>query len=132
MISINKSMLSPINTSIQQYYYFFNWNVCDAMCESERSEVKVITDDCENINDIADITLFPNPNQGVFTIRVPRSSNGSLTLYNMLGQEIYKSQFSALVERVPIELPFLNNGIYNLYIEIGGNQILKKFTVIGD
>ena len=132
MISINKSMLSPINTSIQQYYYFFNWNVCDAMCESERSEVKVITDDCENINDIADITLFPNPNQGAFTIRVPRSSNGSLTLYNMLGQELYKSQFSALVERVPIDLPFLNNGIYNLYIEIDGNQILKKFTVIGD
>ncbi len=132
MISINKSMLSPINTSIQQYYYFFNWNVCDAVCESERSEVKVITDDCENIKDIADITLFPNPNQGAFTIRVPKSSNGSFTLYNMLGQELYKSQFSALVERVPIDLPFLNNGIYNLYIEIEGNQILKKFTVIGD
>ena len=50
----------------------------------------------------------------------------------MLGQELYKRQFSALVERVPIDLPFLNNGIYNLYIEIEGNQILKKFTVIGD
>ena len=102
------------------------------MCESERSEVKIITDDCENIKDVAEITLFPNPNQGAFTIRVPRSSNGSLTLYNMLGQELYKSPFSALVERVMIDLPFLNKGIYNLYIEIDGNQILKKFTVIGD
>ena len=36
------------------------------LCESERSEVKVITDDCENINDIADITLFPNLIKGFY------------------------------------------------------------------
>ena len=56
-------MLSPINTSTNQYYYF-NWNVCDPLCESERSEVKIISDDCEGIRDLSEITLFPNPNQG--------------------------------------------------------------------
>ena len=35
MLSINKSMLSAISSSTQQYYYFFNWNVCDAICESK-------------------------------------------------------------------------------------------------
>lgn len=50
----------------------------------------------------------------------------------MLGQELYNSPFSALVERVVIDLPFLNKGIYNLHVEIDGNQILKKFTVIGN
>jgi len=132
MISINKSMLSPINTSIQQYYYFFNWSVCDAVCESKRSEVKIVTDECENIKNVSEITLFPNPNQGSFTIRVPRNSQGSITLFNMLGQELYNSQFSALVERVTIDLPQLRKGVYNLYINIDDNQILKKFTVIGD
>ena len=61
---------------------------------------------------------------------IPESNN---LLHNLLvGRGFTVHQFSALVERVPIELPFLNNGIYNLYIEIEGNQILKKFTVIGD
>ncbi|PDH47183.1 MAG: hypothetical protein CND37_05425 [Bacteroidetes bacterium MED-G20] len=132
MISINKSMISQIITSIQQYYYFFNWSVCDAICESERSEVKVITDNCQNIKNISEITLFPNPNQGSFNLRVPRDSQGSITLFNMLGQELYKSQFSALAERVMIDLPSLKKGIYNLYIDIDDNQILKKFTVIGN
>jgi Mg2+ and Co2+ transporter CorA len=50
----------------------------------------------------------------------------------MLGQELYNSQFSALVERVTIDLPQLRKGVYNLYINIDDNQILKKFTVIGD
>ena len=50
----------------------------------------------------------------------------------MLGQELNKSQFSALAEKVMIDLPSLKKGIYNLYIDIDDNQILKKFTVIGN
>ena len=131
LISITKSVINPINTSTQQYYYFFNWIVCDPVCESKRSEVKIFTDDCENIQDLQDIVVFPNPNSGIFTIRVPKNQYGSLMVVNMLGQIVYENSFSAVVEKVFVNIPNLSKGIYNLSVIINNKTIIKKFTIIG-
>jgi subtilisin family serine protease len=131
LISITKSVINPINTSTQQYYYFFNWKVCDPVCESKRSEVKIFTDDCENIQDLQDIVVFPNPNSGIFTIRVPKNQYGSLMVVNMLGQIVYENSFSAVVEKVFVNIPNLSKGIYNLSVIINNKTIIKKFTIIG-
>ena len=131
LISITKSVINPINTSTQQYYYFFNWIVCDPVCESKRSEVKIFTDDCENIQDLQDIVVFPNPNSGIFTIRVPKNQYGSLMVVNMLGQIVYENSFSAVVEKVFVNIPNLSKGIYNLSVIINNQTIIKKFTIIG-
>jgi subtilisin family serine protease len=132
LISITKSVINPINTSTQQYYYFFNWKVCDPVCESKRSEVKIFTDDCENIQDLQDIVVFPNPNSGIFTIRVPKNQYGSLMVVNMMGQIVYENSFSALVEKVFVNIPNLSKGIYNLSVIINNKTIIKKFTIIGE
>ena len=131
LISITKSVINPINTSTQQYYYFFNWKVCDPVCESKRSEVKIFTDDCENIQDLQDIVVFPNPNSGIFTVRVPKNQYGRLMVVNMLGQIVYENSFSALVEKVFVNIPNLSKGIYNLSVIINNKTIIKKFTIIG-
>jgi len=131
LISITKSVINPINTSTQQYYYFFNWKVCDPVCESKRSEVKIFTDDCENIQDLQDIVIFPNPNSGIFTVRVPKNQYGSLRVVNMFGQTVYENSFSAIVEKVFVNIPNLSKGVYNLSIIINNNKIIKKFTIIG-
>ncbi|MDB9990568.1 S8 family serine peptidase [Flavobacteriales bacterium] len=132
LISITKSVINPINTSTQQYYYFFNWIVCDPVCESKRSEVKIFTDDCENIQDLQDIVVFPNPNSGIFTIRVPKNQYGSLMVVNMLGQIVYENSFYAVVEKVFVNIPNLSKGIYNLSVIINNQTIIKKFTIIGE
>ena len=131
LISITKSVINPINTSTQQYYYFFNWQVCDALCESKRTEVKIYTDDCENIQDLQDIVVFPNPNSGIFTVRVPKNKSGTLKVVNMLGQTVYENSFSAIVERVFVNIPSLSKGLYNLSVVINGKMVVKKFTIGG-
>lgn len=131
LISITKSVINPINTSTQQYYYFFNWQVCDALCESKRTEVKIHTDDCENIQDLQDIVVFPNPNSGIFTLRVPKNKSGTLKVVNMLGQTVYENSFSAIVERVFVNIPSLSKGLYNLSVVINGKMVVKKFTIGG-
>ena len=131
LISITKSVINPINTSTQQYYYFFNWKVCDPVCESKRSEVKIFTDDCENIQDLQDIVIFPNPNSGIFTVRVPKNQYGSLRVVNMFGQTVYENSFSAIVEKVFVNIPNLSKGVYNLSIIINNKTIIKKFTIVG-
>lgn len=131
LISITKSVINPINTSTQQYYYFFNWQVCDALCESRRTEVKIYTDDCENIQDLQDIVVFPNPNLGIFTVRVPKNKSGTLKVVNMLGQTVYENSFSAIVERVFVNIPNLSKGLYNLSVVINNKTVVKKFTIGG-
>ena len=130
MISINKSVISAINSTIQQYYYFFNWSVFDAPCESERSEVKIIIDDCE-IYDLSEIIIYPNPNQGVFNLLVPKDSQGSYKVFNILGQQVYEQVFSATAERVLVSLPNLSKGVYNLVLEIDNEKIVEKITISG-
>ena len=49
----------------------------------------------------------------------------------MLGQTLKETFFSAPLERVFIEAPNLSKGLYNLWIEIDGNTVVKKFTVAG-
>ena len=131
ILTINNSLISLNNSTTQQYYYFFNWRVCDAQCESKRSEVKIITEDCKNINNLNDLVLFPNPNQGTFTLIIPKNKSGKLKIINMLGQTLKETFFSAPLERVFIEAPNLSKGLYNLWIEIDGNKVVKKFTVAG-
>ena len=130
LLSITKSMINPINTSTQQYYYFFNWKVCDPICESQRSEVKIFTDVCENIQDLQDVVIFPNPNAGIFTIRVPKNQTGNLKVVNMLGQTVYENSFSALVERVFVNIPSLSKGVYNLSVFINNNTVVRKFSIV--
>jgi subtilisin family serine protease len=129
LLTITKSMITPINTSTQQYYYFFNWKVCNALCESERSEVRIFTDDCENIQDLQDIVIFPNPNAGIFTVRVPKNQSGTLKVVNMLGQTVYENDFSAIVERVFVNIPSLSKGLYSLSVRINNKAVIKKFTI---
>ena len=131
LLTITKSMITPINTSTQQYYYFFNWKVCNALCESERSEVRIFTDDCENIQDLQDIVIFPNPNAGIFTVRVPKNQSGTLKVVNMLGQTVYENDFSAIVERVLVNIPSLSKGLYSLSVRINNKAVIKKFTITG-
>ena len=130
LLSITKSMINPINTSTQQYYYFFNWEVCDPICESQRSEVKIFTDVCENIQDLQDVVIFPNPNAGIFTIRVPKNQTGNLKVVNMLGQTVYENSFSALVERVFVNIPSLSKGVYNLSVFINNKTVVRKFSIV--
>ena len=130
MLSINKSQISAINSTTQQYYYFFNWSVCEALCESKREEIKIITNDCKNIQNLSEIIVYPNPNQGLFNLIVPKEATGSYKIYNLLGELVDERLFLAQTELVEINLPNLSAGIYNLYIEIDNNTIVKKFTSI--
>jgi PKD repeat protein len=128
MLSINKSVISAISSSTQQYYYFFNWSVCEAICESKREEIKIISEDCRNIQTLSEIVIYPNPNQGVFNLIVPKESSGNFKIYNLLGELVHERAFLVETERVEVNLPNLSAGIYNVYFEIDNQTVVKKFT----
>ena len=131
-LSINKSLITPINSTVQQYYYFFNWNICESYCESERKEVNIVLDSCRGFALMEESILYPNPNQGQFTLRVPRDINGEILIFNQLGQVVFEKLFSPQAERVPLNLIGVKKGVYNLVISDGDSKKIMKFVITGD
>ncbi len=130
LISINKSKVSSTISTMLKYYYFFNWKVCDEECESQREEIKITLDNCKGINSITDISLFPNPNQGNFTVRVPKESQGNWVVQNQLGQVLVEQDFSSQGERVSVNVNGLSQGVYYITININQEVITKKFLMV--
>ena len=130
VVSINKSMITSTIASTLKYYYFFNWKVCDDVCESQREEIKITLDDCKGINSLNEISLFPNPNQGNFIVRVPKDSEGKWIILNQLGQVIKAQDFSTQAESVSISVNGLGQGVYYLTLEINQQIITKKFLLV--
>ena len=73
-------------------------------------------------NDDHLIDIFPNPNNGNFTIRGGFSKEycGSLVLYNALGKEVFRKENISAEER--FELNWLENGIY--FISVQSNEFI--------
>jgi PKD repeat protein len=130
VLSINNSKPTSTTTTTLKYYFFFNWKVCDEICESLREEVEIKLDDCIGLNSLDEISLFPNPNHGDFSLRVPRNSEGNLLVRNQLGQVILEESFSTQAEIVPVYVNRLSQGIYYLTIEVSQQVITKKFFVV--
>ncbi|MDG2343711.1 MAG: S8 family serine peptidase [Flavobacteriales bacterium] len=130
VLSINKSKETATISTTLKYYYFFNWKVCDDICESQREEIKITLDDCKGIESLDDISLFPNPNYGNFTFRVPKGSEGSWMILNQLGQVLTEQTFVTQAESVPINVFGFSQGVYYLSVEINQQIITKKFVVV--
>jgi subtilisin family serine protease len=99
----------------------------EGLCGDETSS-SIMVDDCSAINEnpISDLSIFPNPNNGEFIIKITASSPfiDNLKIMDQLGKIIYNKTInvnSSLIQ-VPIHLQELSDGVY--YIQF--NRITKK------
>lgn len=78
------------------------------------------------------ITLFPNPNNGIFTVRIKESHNTGATMIitNLLGQVIYQKSGNLIREGdYEIDSGQLPKGVYFLTLGEGNKQQTIKFIV---
>ena len=92
LLSIKRSTATD-NNGLDHYYFYYDWEVKKEECESGRREVIVRVDECNGFTDLSEIAVYPNPNNGSFVIRIPRYSEGTLGVYNILGQMIHEESF---------------------------------------
>ena len=70
------------------------------------------------------INVYPNPNNGSFTINIKDIENATIEIYNISGQLILKE---ALLESItPINLKENPKGIYFVKVETDNKAIVKK------
>lgn len=76
--------------------------------------------------------LFPNPNNGNFTVNyfLLNGKNGVLEIFNTEGQQVYKHNLPRYTYMQNINLKNLHSGIYALRIQCGNKSITKKITIL--
>ncbi len=77
-----------------------------------------------------DIEIFPNPSNGIFTIRSQTVNNEEqyLEVYNMLGAKIHSSEKSKL-SAYTVDLSHQTRGVYFVKIYRGEQSIIRKIIV---
>jgi hypothetical protein len=75
------------------------------------------------------IKVYPNPNNGQFTLELGNVESGSsVCLYNLLGTVVYRSVTSSETA-LKINLPGIKKGIYFVKVADKGKQLTKKIVV---
>ncbi len=78
----------------------------------------------ENENSLGSLSVFPNPNNGIFRIKHPLTSGAKLRIRDAFGREIY---FKTVENTEPLDLSGLENGLYFAEIRGLGSVITCKF-----
>jgi len=82
--------------------------------------------------DIADLTIYPNPNSGNFTIRFdnPVAEETKVDVYDMRGRKIFENSYTNNgVFNQNIQLNNAQAGIYLLTVTDGNRKTVKRIAV---
>jgi hypothetical protein len=75
------------------------------------------------------MTVFPNPNNGNFTIKSDVNAAGTLELFNLAGQLVHTQIIDDLSEKV-IEIKDLTPGVYTMTIKSGDQLFSGKMNIV--
>lgn len=137
--------LSPMtNNQILTYTYSYapNTTICNI---SELHMVAFVSDDAtrhvyqsentsfgvttgiHNINQGLGIIVYPNPNNGRFTIKLNEYENTTIEVYNNIAQRVLNQVLQANLTQ--LSLADFSNGIYQARVLKGGNLVYKTKIV---
>ncbi len=117
------------------YYYFFDWDVKEVDCKSNRSAVNVIVNNCTGIDalltdDNVNSAFNSSNNNLEITLTNVAKGNYSVSVYNMVGQIIAKTdmKISADYFKKLIDLSNTSHGVYVVKINSGLSSYTTKFV----
>ncbi len=95
---------------------------------AKREEEKFISSELE-------LKLFPNPNNGMFSLILSglnNAENTTIEIFNLLGQKVYSAiaQSASEITVHTIELQKMTEGIYEMRVKNGSAIAIEKFVVI--
>jgi hypothetical protein len=74
------------------------------------------------------LSIYPNPNNGTFNLISSKATNGSIEVYNVLGERVY-SQTATVFTSMQLDLSNLTSGVYYLSLKSGEGIRTLKFVV---
>lgn len=72
--------------------------------------------------------LFPNPTNGIFTIKRSQNTSANIVIYDMLGKVVYEKSNETKNE-VKLDLTNVNKGIYFISITTENERLVKRLVI---
>lgn len=125
VLSIKRSTAFT-NGGLSHYYFLYDWHVSYGSCESAKTIVYASVSECLGMDEINsnDVTIFPNPSIGSFTITWDGMIVNTIDVRNMHGQLV--SQIKPSTTQIEMNL---NSGAYMVNIIGSEGAITKKVIV---
>lgn len=82
----------------------------------------------QNLN----LSLYPNPNQGTFTVSISSATHvsGTMIVTDQIGRAIYNQSLDVIgTKQIPLELGNIAPGVYMLVVNTDGVRSVKQFVV---
>jgi hypothetical protein len=104
-------------------------------CEAYGTPVLINVDICQSTNDllVSQLEVFPNPNDGSFTLQLEaiQANNLQIQVMNLLGQTVYQHNDTPRTGtyRHPIHLQNPAQGVYLIVVKADNQQITKRIVV---
>jgi len=118
---------TPTNTG--KYYFGFYSYSNPVQWITFIDDVKLSLATSVNENEKSAFTIYPNPSNGEFVIRLSEnnSSDNLITVTNLLGQEVYRTVSNK--QSNYINLNNIEKGIYLIRILTGNSETIKKLII---
>ena len=94
---------------------------------SERTGGSGILSSTSNILKDAGVSIYPNPNSGIFTISSDKDAITSIRIFNTLGELVYTKNVNS--KKSEIVIPEIAKGIYQLQLIFEKNTMNKKIMI---
>jgi hypothetical protein len=93
--------------------------------------LNVVISDIQQKSLLSLLEVFPNPSNGNVNIKYDTANDFYLTLYNVIGEIIFKKKYSvnSLISTIPLDFSGLSNGIYQLEID-DGKELSRTSLII--
>jgi hypothetical protein len=111
--------------------FMYTVEVTDANSCTNIDTVTVIVDLCTGIeegSDEAAYSIYPNPNDGLFTLNITNPESGTITVLNLIGEQIFAATLIGNSTET-IDLREQPKGVYLVQIETATQVITKKVVV---
>ncbi len=113
------------------YYFFYNWIYSEITCNTGRT-ASVGVDTCavgiNEINDAANISINPNPSNGVFDLKFDAVTPGTykVQIINAAGQLVYTEELKEVKDHYSRKLDLGNLAAGNYTLMLTGNNVQQK------
>jgi len=95
--------------------------------KSAKATLDFTVEDKTSANELSRaIGVYPNPSQGLFNVSVDSPSAVKASVFNMVGEIVYKGEF---INNTVIDLTTFNKGVYFLNLTIDGTSHVSKLVV---
>jgi hypothetical protein len=128
-VGVSGGNFNPATATVGTHVIYYNYMDVNGCVNLDSSIITV--DNCIGVNEFPDVNtirVFPNPNNGQFSIELPANEDCLLNVFNSLGQLVYDTRIVGK-GTVNADLGNLPSGVYQMRFDLNNQSVFMKLVI---